>query len=354
MLRSLPLLVILLAVIPQLSADQNCTSSHNIHTYCGFQGPEDLVHVPDTSFLIVSQYGGHIDRRPSDLVSFNIDTQAKKLILPKHPSEYPSYPLWGQETCTTPPLYYSPHGIDLSRRPDGDLMLLVVNHAELDSVQFFKVLKEDLTLSLEWRGCVIMSEDIKLNDVAALPNGGFVIPALKVRSLQSEPEYSPEINLLRWSEDTGLQTVLSPQTGYGNGIAVTNDGDFVFINDTLGSRVMKVSLVENKLIAETPLASPDNSSWSNEGQLIVVSILFNSPEDLERCDQNKKGPCDIAFMVTSLDPETMSKKILFRHDGSKYFGGTTVAVQVGDALYLGSAFGDRIAKIMMPKEKVLK
>ena len=117
---------------------------------------------------------------------------------------------------------------------------------------------------------------------------------------------------------------------------------------------MKVSLLENKLIAETPLASPDNSSWSNEGQLIVVSILFNSPEDLERCDQNKQGPCDIAFMVTSLDPETMSKKIFFRHDGSKYFGGTTVAVQVGDALYLGSAFGDRIAKIMMPKEKVLK
>jgi len=338
----------LLLVFPGVWADENCKSSQNIHVYCGFQGPEDLVHVPNSPFLIVSQYGGHVQRYPNSLMLFNRETKEKEILFPRQGIDQSSVPLWGAKDCLAPPETFSPHGIDLGRHQSGERMLLVVNHAKLDSIQFFKVVLDQERLSLEWRGCVEMPEHFKLNDVAVLPKGGFAVPAVKINPVPEKTQQQPNIHVLLWRKGDGLSTLQTEEIGYGNGIAVSPDNSTLYVNDTAGSRVMKISLDTGEKKAQVDVKYPDNSSWTRDGKLLVTSILFPTRESLDICDRHKDRHCDIPFEVHLLDPGSMQTTSVIKHDGSQPFGGATVAVQVNDDLYLGSAFGDRIAKIRMP------
>ena len=331
-----------------VQAGERCEAAKGITPYCKFKGPEDMVHVPDSPFLIIGQYGGHVRREPGYLVSFDRTTEDIKRLFPIHGKKPPTR-LWGQKTCTTPPTYFSPHGVDLIRRPNGDWMLLVVNHGaskkDRDSIQFFKVMPFEQSISLQWQGCVLMEKGIYLNDVAALPQGGFVVPVVEMTG-----QNKSKSSLLLWKKSKGLSTLMNLNIGYGNGIAITPDGATLFVNDTVFGKVVKISVADKKVVAEAAVKTPDNSSWSNDGELLITSILYSSPEALEACDQNKSGPCDIPFEVTLLDPKSMRTKVLFTHDGSAPFGGATVAVQLEDTLYLGSAFGDRIAAIYFEQD----
>ena len=349
MMRCFLVMTTLLLVFPRVWADENCKSSQDIHVYCGFQAPEDLVHVPNSPFMIVSQYGGHVKRDPNSLMLFNMETKEKEILFPRQDVSQSSVQLWGAKDCLAPPETFSPHGIDLGRHQSGELMLLVVNHAKVDSIQFFKVTLESEHLSLQWRGCVAMPEHFKLNDVAVLPTGGFAVPARKISPVSKKTKQQSNINILLWRKGGGLSTLLTGETGYGNGVAVTPDSSHLYVNDTAGSRVMKISLDTGKKKAQVSVKYPDNSSWSRDGKLLVTSILFPALESLDVCDRHIDQPCDIPFEVHLLDPGSLQTTSVIKHGGSQPFGGATVAVQVNDDLYLGSAFGDRIAKIRMPE-----
>ena len=47
--------------------------------------------------------------------------------------------------------------------------------------------------------------------------------------------------------------------------------------------------------------------------------------------------------MVALDPETLAAEIVLEHEGPP-LGAATVALSVGDAIYLGSFAGDRIAR----------
>lgn len=348
MMRYFLLMATLLLVLPDVWAVENCKSSHNIRVYCGFQGPEDIVHIPDSPFLIVSQFNSHIQSRPGSLMLFNRETKEKEILFPRQGVSHSSVQLWGAKDCLAPPETFSPHGIDLGHNQRGELILLVVNHAKVDSIQFFKVALESEHLSLQWRGCVAMPEHIKLNDVAVLPTGGFAVPATKINLVPEKAQQQLNMHLLLWYKGDGLSTLLTEETWFGNGIAVSPDSSTLYVNDTFGSRVVKISLDTGETKAQASVKYPDNSSWTRDGKLLVTSILFPTLESLAICDRHKDQPCDIPFEVHLLDPGSMQTTSIIKHDGSRPFGGATVAVQVKDELYLGSAFGDRIAKIRKP------
>src|SRR6185503_17968258 len=89
---------------------------------------------------------------------------------------------WGDATCPGPPsAAFSPHGIDLARRRDGRLALLAVNHGGRESVEFFEVAEPEHP-TVTWRGCAIPPPESFLNEVAILPDGGFVTTHMFARS----------------------------------------------------------------------------------------------------------------------------------------------------------------------------
>ena len=52
----------------------------------------------------------------------------------------------------------------------------------------------------------------------------------------------------------------------------------------------------------------------------------------------------LPFQIVKADPNTLEREVVVDHDGAP-MGYATVALRVGDSVYLGSAHGDRIVKI---------
>ncbi len=80
---------------------------------------------------------------------------------------------WGDPAC--PGLVGDmlvPHGISLAKRSGGAMELYVVNHGGRQSMEMFELKPEAGSWSLVWHGCVPATQEY--NDVAALPDGGFI------------------------------------------------------------------------------------------------------------------------------------------------------------------------------------
>ena len=57
-----------------------------------------------------------------------------------------------------------------------------------------------------------------------------------------------------------------------------------------------------------------------------------------------EGPCLLPFQIVKADPKTLEREVVIDHDGAP-MGYATVALKVGDRVYLGSAHGDRVVRI---------
>src|SRR5262249_12665492 len=80
---------------------------------------------------------------------------------------------WGDPACPGPigDALVS-HGMSLAKRKNGVWELYVVNHGGRESIEMYELRSAHSGWSLVWRGCEIAVHEY--NDVAVLPDGGFV------------------------------------------------------------------------------------------------------------------------------------------------------------------------------------
>jgi len=327
-----------IALILPIQAFSACDAKNGIQPYCGISAPEDIVHVPGTQFLIASQL---LDKSGA-LILFDTKTGEHKRFTPFVNAGYPPDRQKGDKTCSIPPSDFSFHGIDLIRDTDGILSLLAIYHGEQDSVQLFGIIQSYNSIDLQWQGCVSIADNIILNDVAALPQGGFVATASS-RAVQG---LNKPWQVIKWQKSSGTSVVMSFPTGYGNGISASANGKLLFVNDMTNGKVIKATLDQGEILAEANIVHPDNNSWTDGGQLLVTSVAISTIDQIMKCIQSREGHCNLPFLVTQLDPLTMTTKLLFSHDGKTVFGGATVAVQLGDKIYLGAFAGNRMASVL--------
>ena len=373
--------------------DDECKAKQGIEVFCGFRNPEDIVLVPGSKQLIISQIGssfvgtGSSPTTPGSLVSFDTESKQIRSLYPVTENHIGSgpLPLWGDETCTKPPAHFSPLGIDLARRSDGQLMLLVTNRTRaLDgfSVQMFSVIEKD-QLALQWRGCVEAPAYVIFGEVAALPRNGFVVPAYNLipEEAAKRPFYEALVSynkggdVLSWHKNTGFVVSVSVKDPRFNGIAASKDGKFVYQNEMKplrdGGGVVKFDLEKGQLYGMAELPMPDNSSWDEEGNLLIASPRhsdtgkYTEESTAEKsknivkgygitdCYKTQTAVCHGPFDIYSVNPQTMEKELIFSHNGD-VIGFVTSALQVGKYIYLGMATGNRIARIVHPKYKGLQ
>jgi sugar lactone lactonase YvrE len=246
----------------------------------------------------------------------------------------------------------SPHGIQLSRRADGRLQLLVVNHGGRESVEFFEVSDAGPGWTLAWRGCAVAPDGSWLNDVVALPEGGFLVTHMlpKRSGVMQIVEYLKAGALgirtghvLEWQPDRGMSALPGTETVFPNGIALSADGATIFLNSSIGGKVLLIDRASGRLLGSAEVAGPDNSSWAQDGRLIVASFVGPLWETFS-CDGIERGACPIAFEIVALDPETLATETLYRGEGAP-MGAGTVGLLVGTDLFVGSFAGDRILRV---------
>lgn len=321
----------------------SCEPMAGMTPYCGYQNPEDLAHIPDTDLLLVSEMGEFMADTPGKLSLLNMDTgQRAPLAIDWSGSDR----RWGEESCTPPDsAALSPHGIDLVARDDGDLALLVVNHGGRESVEFFAVAA---TGNLSWRGCVIPPADAFLNDVAARRDGGFYVTHMWNKSA----DFAATAQALQASESTGWVWAWTQNDGFTelpgtkaqmpNGIAINADNTRLYVNVYFGPGTFVYDLEQQNRTGNIEARQPDNVTIDADGSVWVASHQHDPIG--QACGLVTEGPCLLPFQILRTDPKTLERDIVIDHDGAP-MGYATVALRVGNRIYLGSAHGDRIVSI---------
>lgn len=335
---------------------EGCAASETMMPICAFQSPEDIEVLPGEAALLVGEYGGLGGTVRGTLKVLRLADHSVEVLYPKDGAQAAAIggQVWGDPACPGPPgEEFAAHGIHLATRPDGSQQVLVVNHVQREAVEFFELRGEGEAVELVWRGCAVAPEELWLNDVVALPEGGFVATHMLPRG--------SGIWTIRFNEwtgrDTGYAVEWQPQTGWNeipgsagnltNGIEISEDGATLFVNYYLGNRVIALDRASGKRLWETAVDKPDNSSWSADGRLLVAGHSSPIGETLLYSEMPGAG-CPLPFSIVSIDPRDGSSEILLEAEGAP-MGGVTTAVQVGEALYFGSFTGDRMARYRLAR-----
>ncbi len=330
------------------------TSSLELSVIDGFQAPEDIDLLPGGDIMIVSEYGGVTGERSGTIKLLRRNNNTE-ILYPNPAADIDKVTTpWGAEGCG-PALgeRIAPHGIHVGAGPGAKAQLLVVNHGERESIEIFQIWDaKQHEPSLRWRGCVVAPDHVWLNDVAALPSGGFVASHMTPRGTNVEAlleiDSRPEIqgHVLEWTPDGGWRKIPGTEGALANGVSVSPDGSVLYVNYYLGDEVVAIERSTGKKLWTASVEGPDNSSWTPEGALLVASHRTEL-EDVLGCNHVTTPYCGIRFGVVSIDPASGATTELFAGEGAP-FGGATVALDIGDRIYLGSFAGERVAFLETP------
>jgi hypothetical protein len=324
------------------------THGGDIDILCGTRSPEDLEPTPDGKFLIVSQFvNGRGGTGGAGLVLFDL---AKKTFAKMTVKDEPRKD-WGDPACPGPPgEALLPHGISLSKRAGSKAMqLYVVNHGGRQSMEMFELRRAQSSWELAWHGCFVSKQDY--NDVAALPDGGFI--STHPTALRAAGDTSNLLGgqatgyVVRWTPAAGEVELPGTRIGYPNGVVVSADGRYMYVNAWTAREVHKYDLKDGKETGVIKLDfMPDNLTWTSDRHILAAGVAGTRGD----CPAGSGAPCIQGFGVAEIDPPTMDfHTVLNWQEKSSPISGVSVALKVGSSIYLGAFQGDRIVKMTSKK-----
>jgi hypothetical protein len=319
----------------------NCGVHGDAEIICGARSPEDLELTPDGKFLIVTQFvGGRGGGAAPGLALFDL---AAKTFAPLASRDEPLAD-WGDAACPGPiGAGLAGHGSSLVKRTNGAWQLFIVNHAGRETVEMYELKPAGAGWEMVWRGCVPAAQPY--NDVAALPGGGFIAthPTALQQPGQNVFAGEPTGFVVRWIPGQGETELPGTRTGYPNGVVVSADGRYAYFAAWTRSEVHKYDLRENRDVGMVKLGfMPDNLTWTAKGQLLAAGVKGTQGE----CPAGSGEPCIQGFGVAAINPANMQAVTVYDSAGKgALIGGVSVALQAGDAVYVGSFQGDRIVKV---------
>ena len=352
-LLSLTTLTALLTItgVPSAQSVIDCTAKGNARPICEFTNPEDIVALPGDEAILIGEYGASA-AVSGRLVVFELESEKQHTVYRGEQSTGTAEAGWGDPSCTEPPgKAFNSHGIDLVRRDDGRLQLLVIQHGSREAVELFEVMGTGTDWQVEWRGCVPSPPNASLNSVAAISNGDFfttqMIPLEPHIDLKQGVPRHITGHAFAWSQsEATFRKIEGTDGAMPNGIVVSPDGRFIYMNATAENSVRKVDVTNGQEIARAMVHTPDNARWAPDGRILISSLAENlTGKDLADCMSIKQGACTIPFKIVALDPESMTiVETLYVSDGAP-MGAGTVGLQVGTDLFIGSFHGDRILRV---------
>lgn len=321
-----------LAAQPPAPPAPPCTGENYI---CGQQGPEDLVLLgPD--WAVASAYagtGGVTLIRIADRMSYTAypaDAAGEQL----DASTYAD--------CPGPPdaSSFTTHGVYVPPGAGPEHRLFVVGHGARESIEVFTVDTRGAMPAVTWVGCVIAPEPIGLNSVRALPDGGFITTNFNPRGVPMTAMMNGTRNgeLWEWHPDTGWEEIPGSEAAGANGVELSDDGETIYIAAWGGRSFIRLSRGVTPPVREDLDLGffIDNIHWARDGRLLGAG------------QQGEPGQVGQNWKVVKIDPDTLEVEEIYAQDEMPGFGGGTVALEVGDDLWIGSYRGDRIAIVPAP------
>jgi sugar lactone lactonase YvrE len=327
-----------------------CGVHGDAEVICGTLAPEDFEITPDGKFMVVTQFAsgpaaGAGQGAASGLFLFD---PAKKSFTKITATSEP-IKTWGDPACPGAiGAALSPHGSSLVKRSDGKMQLFIVNHGGRESIEMFELKQTGGTWGLVWHGCVTTQQ--AFNDVAAFTDGGFVatqptaIPQAGGQGKGGANIFGGQVTgyLVRWTPGKGEAELPGTRTAYPNGVVATPDGKTAYYAVYGAKEARRYDLQAQKESGIVKLDfMPDNLTWTKKGNLLAAGIKGLNGECPEGSGQN----CRQAFSVAAIDAKAMTAKTAYDSNGKGVLiPGVSVAIQMGNDLYIGAFQGDRVVK----------
>jgi len=333
----------------------DCVARDNARPICTFSNPEDMVPLPGNQALLIGQYGEAGSGHSGGLVVFELESEEVRSVFRGGAEAAVAEPGWGDPACTTAPTSaFNSHGIDLVYRDDGRLALLVVQHGGREAIEFFEVLGEGTDWKVEWRGCVTAPADASLNEVAALPGGGFYTTKMASLSgaldLEGGFPTAPTGHAYAWTAKEGFRVIAGTEGVMPNGIAASADGTLIYMNASGESSIRKVEVATGRELGRASVETPDNVTWAPNGSLLVASLGNPELQEFSECTAQTEGACSLPFKIVAVDPGSMTTLGTIYESDGRPMGAGTVGLQVGQELFVGSFRGDRILRVQLDEE----
>lgn len=319
-----------------------CPSDEKLTTVCGFQNPEDLALTPDGGYLVVTGYGGLPPAsQPGTLYLFNLATQTAV-----EPAITLADNIWGDPACTRDTTVFSPHGLSLVQRSDERYELAITNHLPRETIELFELAYEkDTTWSLTWRGCVDAAPGKAHNDVTLTRSGQFYASSMyDMDALEalSAPDYviADTGSVWHWRGAEGYRELPGTNGSFPNGLDLSDDEGSLYINYWISRRTVKYNLGTGQVEHTHEAGAPDNLTVIDGD--IWVANHDHTLEEAAQCTP-EMTQCLLPFTIHVLSGEDLSVKESWSFN-STAFGVATVAIPVGDTVWLGTHHGDRMAR----------
>lgn len=328
-----------------------CLAADGVTPICGFHNPEDLAHLPGASWIVVSQFPGMLQEGSGSLLAYRVADGRRRTLFPDPDAPRREGAVWGSPDCPGPPdpSRFAPHGIDVDLRSHR---LAAVVHGSREAVELFEIGQSPEGPALVWRGCTVMPEGVGINDVALLPNGGFVVT--KMFSLGGFEQLVSTTRmllgwrsgyLLEWHPESGFQEVPDSGGSGPNGVVASADGRDLYFSEWTGTRIVRIHRNPDGTVERGEAAldhHPDNLSWTRDGRLLVTGQIGPIGE-LLACGSTEEGVCALPFSVYLVEPTTLDAKLVLEHAATAH-GAASVALEVGDEIFIGTYDGDRISR----------
>jgi hypothetical protein len=260
----------------------------------------------------------------------------------------------GDPACIRAPeaARFAPHGI-ASAAPDasGDVTVAVVGHGEREAIELFRLRGAGESAQLEWTGCVPLPPDAIGNDVALDASGGLWVtnyqPALTgLRGLYYTVAGGLGLatgEVLHWRADASgpeWEVVSGTRGPNPNGIALApGDATLAVAFTGSGDVALRPLTPSGASVRDVALGGhPDNLLWSSQAKLLA--LVHTNGLGVLICRFGAL-PCTSPWQLFEIDPGSGVAQERFAHDGSR-IGAVASVAEVGERLYFGSVFDDRI------------
>ena len=331
-------------------AGEACEAAGDYAFVCGPKSAEDLVSIPGTKWIIASDLSAEgpinlIDAENKTWAEINTDgaLQAQQ-----------DMDTYGDCPGAPDPVTLSTHGLNLQPGADGHSTLYVVGHGGREAIEVFDVDATGQEPQLTWIGCVLTPDGMAANSVASLPDGSLLatIPLLTGVPISDALAGHVTGGVFRWSPgDDGFSAVLGTAMPYANGIEVSPDGKEFYVASSGLANVVAFSNTDPARLlrsSETLSFIPDNLHRADDGSLVTAGLEIEDPvcgrvKQSEEFTLEEFAACPRAFTVVAVDPKSMQVSVLATGPANPDFSNITMALTVGNELWIGTFAGDRIA-----------
>ncbi len=314
-----------------------CAPAGGLSFVCGVANVEDMVRVPGTRWLIGSSMRlGKAAAQPGAAL-YLIDSEAKTAraaaiaIAPAKDGPFAG--------CPAPdPLRLGTHGLELRAGEGGVHTLYAVNHGGRESLEVFRIDARGAAPTIAWRGCIMMPANAWANSVAALPGGGLAISKFAdLDKLNMGPVFRGETTGVTyiWTPGAGFRELEGARLSGNNGLLASKDGKQLWVNDQGRLQIVRFAIDGSAPPAFAKVGfRPDNLRWAPDGTILAAGQIIAVDGSLAAAN---------GWGVARVDPETMAVTPVMTQPGRPEFSNGTVALQVGETLWLGTFRGDRVA-----------